>query len=74
MLNFTFSKVILSKNNIFYKDYLIKHKVPKKFQSKRKNANKNNKNFQIKQFNKRKKLNFKNFQKKKSKRSRSAKF
>jgi len=74
MLNFTFSKVILSKNNIFYKDYLAKHKVPKKFQSKSKHANRNNKNFQIKKFNKRKKLNINNFKKKKSKRTRSAKF
>ena len=74
MINFTFSKVISSKNNIFYKDYLVKHKVPKKFESKRKLTNRNNKNFQIKKFNKRKKLNINNFKKKKSKRTRSAKF
>lgn len=74
MLNFTFSKVILSKKNIFYKDYLIKYIVPKKLQSKRKHVNRNDRNFQIKKYNKRKKLNFKNFKKKKSKRTRSAKF
>ena len=74
MLNFTFSKVISSKNNIFYKDFLIKHKVPKKFQSKRKLEIKKNKDFQFKKFEKRKKLDLKNFKKKKNKRTRSTKF
>ena len=35
MLNLSFSKIISSKNNIYYADYLMKYKMPKKFKSKR---------------------------------------
>ena len=35
MLNFSFSKIIASKNNIYYADYLMKYKIPKKLKKKR---------------------------------------
>ena len=34
MVNFSFSKVISSKNNIYYADYLMKYKIPKKLRRK----------------------------------------
>ena len=36
MLNFSFSKIIASKNNIYYADYLMKYKIPKKLKKKKK--------------------------------------
>ena len=74
MLNFTFSRAILSKKNIYYKDFLMKHKIPKKFQPKSKQIDKENKKFNIKTFKKRKRLDLKNFKKKKSNRIISTKF
>ena len=63
MLNFTFSKIISSKNNIYYADYLMKYKMPKKFKSKSRYGNRRNNTYQ-----------FKNFKKKKAKRTMRANF
>ena len=52
----------------------MKHKIPKKFQPKSKQIDKENKKFNIKTFKKRKRLDLKNFKKKKSKRIISTKF
>jgi hypothetical protein len=64
MLNISFSKVIASKNNIYYADYLMKYKIPKKLRKKRNYSGKQRGNYY--QFNK--------FQKKKSKKTKKAKF
>lgn len=64
MLNISFSKVISSKNNIYYADYLMKYKIPKKLRKKRNYSGKQRGNYY--QFNK--------FQKKKSKKTKKAKF
>ena len=63
MLNFSFSKIISSKNNIYYADYLMKYKMPKKFKSKRGYGSRKNNTYQ-----------FKNFKKKKAKRTMRANF
>ena len=63
MLYLSFSKIISSKNNIYYADYLLKYKVPKKFKSKRGYGGRRNNTYQ-----------FKNFKKKKAKRTMSANF
>jgi hypothetical protein len=54
MLNLSFSKIISSKNNIYYADYLLKYKVPKKFKSKRGYGGRKNNTYQFKNFNKKK--------------------
>ena len=58
MLNISFSKIISSKNNIYYADYLMKYKVPKKFKSKSGYGSRRHNTYQ-----------FKNFKKKKAKRT-----
>jgi len=63
MLNLSFSKIISSKNNIYYADYLMKYKMPKKFKSKRGYGGRRNNTYQ-----------FKNFKKKKAKRTMRANF
>ncbi|MFL2579339.1 MAG: hypothetical protein ACJ0QQ_04650 [Parvicellaceae bacterium] len=63
MLNLSFSKIISSKNNIYYADYLMKYKMPKKFKSKRGYGSRKNNTYQ-----------FKNFKKKKAKRTMRANF
>ena len=63
MLNLSFSKIISSKNNIYYADYLMKYKMPKKFKSKRGYGGRKNNTYQ-----------FKNFKKKKAKRTMRANF
>ena len=63
MLNLSFSKIISSKNNIYYADYLMKYKMPKKFKSKRGFGGRKNNTYQ-----------FKNFKKKKAKRTMRANF
>ena len=54
MLNFSFSKIISSKNNIYYADYLMKYKVPKKFISKSKYGRNRTNTYQFKEFKKKK--------------------
>lgn len=54
MLNFSFSKIISSKNNIYYADYLMKYKMPKKFKSKRGYGSRKNNTYQFKKFKKKK--------------------
>jgi hypothetical protein len=63
MLNISFSKIISSKNNIYYADYLMKYKVPKKFKSKSGYGSRRHNTYQ-----------FKNFKKKKAKRTMRANF
>ena len=63
MLNVSFSKIISSKNNIYYADYLMKYKMPKKFKSKRGYSSRKNNTYE-----------FKNFKKKKVKRTMRANF
>ena len=55
MLNFSFSKIISSRNNIYYADYLMKYKIPKKLKRKRNYSGfKRGSYYQINQFKKRK--------------------
>ena len=54
MLNLSFSKIISSKNNIYYADYLMKYKIPKRFKSKSRNSSRRNKTYQFKSFKKKK--------------------
>ena len=54
MLNLSFSKIISSKNNIYYADYLLKYKVPRKLKSKRGYVGRKNNTYQFKNFNKKK--------------------
>ena len=54
MLNLSFSKIISSKNNIYYADYLLKYKVPRKLKSKRGYGGRKNNTYQFKNFNKKK--------------------
>lgn len=55
MLNFSFSKIISTKNNIYYADYLMKYKIPKKLKRKRNYSGfKRGSYYQINQFKKRK--------------------
>ena len=63
MLNISFSKLIATKNNMYYADYLMKYKMPKKFKSKSSYGNKRHNTYQ-----------FKNFKKKKAKRTMRANF
>ena len=63
MLNISFSKIISSKNNIYYADYLMKYKMPRKFKSRSRYGSKRNNTYQ-----------FKNFKKKKAKRTMRANF
>ena len=63
MLNISFSKIIASKNNIYYADYLMKYKVPKSYKSKRGYGRTKHNTYQ-----------FKNFKKKKAKRTMRANF
>ena len=63
MMNFTFSKTISSKNNIYYADYLMKYKIPKKYKSRSSYNSRKHKTYQ-----------FKNFKKKKAKRTMRANF
>jgi hypothetical protein len=63
MLNISFSKVISSKNNIYYADYLLKYSMPKKFRSKTRYGSKKHNTYQ-----------FKNFKKKKAKKTMRANF
>lgn len=63
MLNISFSKIIASKNNIYYADYLMKYKIPKKFKSKSGYGSRRHNTYQ-----------FKNFKKKKAKRTMRANF
>ena len=63
MLNISFSKIIASKNNIYYADYLMKYKMPRKFKSKRGYGGRKNNTYQ-----------FKNFKKKKAKKTMRANF
>ena len=51
MLNFSFSKVIATKNNIYYADYLMKYKIPKKLRRKSNYSGRQRKNtYQFKKF------------------------
>ena len=63
MLNISFSKIIASKNNIYYADYLMKYKVPKSYKSKRGYGRTKHNTYQ-----------FKNFKKKKAKKTMRANF
>jgi hypothetical protein len=63
MLNISFSKVISSKNNIYYADYILKYSMPKKFRSKTRYGSKKHNTYQ-----------FKNFKKKKAKKTMRANF
>jgi hypothetical protein len=63
MLNISFSKLISTKNNMYYADYLMKYKVPKKFKSKSRYGSRRHNTYQ-----------FKNFKKKKAKRTMRANF
>ncbi|MBF70828.1 MAG: hypothetical protein CL837_07860 [Crocinitomicaceae bacterium] len=55
MVNFSFSKVIASKNNIYYADYLMKYKIPKKLRRKSNYSGRQRKNtYQFKKFKKKK--------------------
>lgn len=55
MLNFSFSKIISSKNNIYYADYLMKYKIPKKLKKKRNySGGKRGNYYQMNQFKKKK--------------------
>lgn len=63
MLNISFSKLIATKNNMYYADYLMKYKMPKKFKSKSSYGNRSHNTYQ-----------FKNFKKKKAKRTMRANF
>ena len=63
MLNISFSKLIATKNNMYYADYLMKYKMPRKFKSKSSYGNRRHNTYQ-----------FKNFKKKKAKRTMRANF
>ena len=55
MINFSFSKVIATKNNIYYADYLMKYKIPKKLRRKSNYSGRQRKNtYQFKKFKKKK--------------------
>tara|TARA_X000000950_G_scaffold51622_1_gene61063 strand:- start:738 stop:1721 length:984 start_codon:yes stop_codon:yes gene_type:complete len=55
MLNVSFSKLISSKNNIYYADYLMKYKIPKKLKKKRNySGGKRTNYYQMNQFKKKK--------------------
>lgn len=59
MLNISVSKLISTKNNIYYADYLMKYKIPKKLRKRRNYSGRQRKNS----------YHFKNFKKKKASRT-----